>query len=100
MDPYSEQQYGGPQLFEDTSNYGNPGMFQEHDLNSPQQFYPGQEFLQNNPGANMAANMAMQYGQTFVPAAGEYVEKKVGYIHLKAKFSRTRYLPPPQKKNK
>ena len=80
MDPYGDQQYGGQtQLFEDTSSYGNAGMFQEHDLHSqPQQsMYPGQEFLQNNPGANMAANMAMQYGQTFVPAAGEYVEKKV-----------------------
>merc|ERR1719495_273297 len=85
MDPYadqqynSDQQYGGQtQLFEDTSNYNNPAMFQEHDLHSQQQQqWPGQQFLQENPGANMAANMAMQYGQTFVPAAGEYVEKKI-----------------------
>jgi len=83
MDPYadqhySDQQYGGQtQLFEDTSNYNNPGMFQEQDLHSQQQQWPGQQFLQENPGANMAANMAMQYGQTFVPAAGEYVEKKI-----------------------
>merc|ERR1712179_213755 len=79
MDTYGghDQQYGQTQLFEDTSNYNDPNMFQEQDLSSQQMMYPGQEFLQSNPGANMAANMAMQYGQQFVPAAGEYVEKKI-----------------------
>jgi len=75
MDPYGQDQYRQTQLFEDTSNYNDPNMFQQQDL-TPQSLYPGQQFLQD-PGANMAANIAMQYGQQFVPAAGEYVEKRI-----------------------
>jgi len=69
--------YGSPQLFEDTSGYNDPNVFHQQDLSTPQQpMYAGQQFLQD-PTTHMAANMAMQYGQQFVPAAGEYVEKKI-----------------------
>lgn len=74
--PQQTEPYGGTQLFEDTSNYNDPNMFQQQDLSPQQPVYPGQQFL-HDPAANMAANMAMQYGQQFVPAAGEFVEKKI-----------------------
>jgi len=83
-DQQQQQPYSSTQLFEDTSNYNDPRMFQQQDL-SPQQpaapsaaaAYPGQQFLQDPMAANMAASMAMQYGQQFVPAAAEYAEKKI-----------------------
>lgn len=77
QDPYAQDPYRQPQLFEDTShNYNDPNQFQQQDLSPQQPMFPGQQYLQD-PGVNMAANMAMQYGQQFVPAAGEYVEKRI-----------------------
>ena len=43
---------------------------------SPQMMFPGQDLL-----SNPMANVAMQYGQSFMPAGKEFVEKKV-YIVL------------------
>lgn len=39
---------------------------------SPQMMFPGQDLL-----SNPMANVAMQYGQSFMPAGKEFVEKKV-----------------------
>ena len=78
--PQQIDPYGSTQLFDDTSSYSDPNMFQQQDLSPQTPMYSGQHFL-NDPHANIAANMAMQYGQSFVPAAGEYVEKKVGKIY-------------------
>lgn len=78
QDPYAHDPYRQTQLFEDTSNYNDHNnQYQQQDFGAPQQqMFPGQQFLQD-PGVNMAANVAMQYGQQFVPAAGEYVEKRI-----------------------
>lgn len=42
---------------------------------APQMMFPGQDLL-----ANPMANVAMQYGQSFMPAGKDFVEKKVYFI--------------------
>jgi len=77
-DPYK------PELFDDMSSYNQMPQHQQqqptaHNIPSqppnqqaPQMMFPGQDLLKDP-----VANMAMQYGQSFMPVGKEFVEKKV-----------------------
>ena len=84
--PTQQQNSYTPELFDDMSAYHQqpqqttpPSSMmqpQQPHTQPAQMTFPGQELLQD-PMANMATNMAMQYGQQFMPAGKEFVEKKV-----------------------
>ncbi len=65
--------YGGsPQLFEDTSQFGDPAMGQPQTPGMQQPTFPGAQFV-NDP----MANMAVQYGTSLASTGKEFVDQKV-----------------------
>jgi len=87
--PSQQQNSYTPELFDDMSAYNQPpqqttppsSMMQPNQPMQPAQMtFPGQELLQDPNMANMATNMAMQYGQQFMPAGKEFVEKKLDHF--------------------
>ena len=81
---YQQPTYGGSssQLFDDTSQYGDPSVGQQQDQMPQQPTFPGSQFV-NDP----MANMALQYGTSLASTGREFVDQKVFFSSKLDTFS-------------
>lgn len=74
--PVPQSTYGGsPQLFDDTSQFGDPTIGQAQNTGMTQQTFPGAQFV-NDP----MANMALQYGTSLASTGREFVDQKIDHF--------------------